>query len=55
MLSAAGQMLGFDSTDLLQRRSEEIEEIKKKRQQQAQLAGYSPAGSLLAGSGILGL
>jgi hypothetical protein len=54
MLSAAGQMLGLDSadygrSDLLQRRSDEIDDVERKRKEAA--SGYSPAG--MAAFGLL--
>ena len=51
-LSPAGQALGWSNGyggDLLRTQAQdEIEETRKKRQQQAQQAGYSPAGQALA-------
>lgn len=58
-LSPAGQALGWTANyggDLLRTQAQdETDEVRKKRTQQAQQAGYSPAGSVLAGMGALGL
>lgn len=57
-LSPAGQALGWSANyggDLLRTQAQdEAEDVRKKRMQQAQQAGYSPAGSVLAGMGTLG-
>jgi hypothetical protein len=56
-LSPAGQALGWSGSyggDLLRTQAdEETDEVRKRRQQQAQQAGASPAGSVLAGMGVL--
>jgi hypothetical protein len=56
-LSPAGQALGWSGSyggDLLRTQAEEeTDDVRKKRTQQAQQVGASPAGSILAGMGVL--
>jgi hypothetical protein len=58
ILSPAAQALGWSVGSagevLREQVDERAEELRKKRQQQAKTAGYSPAGVALSGMGLLG-
>ena len=50
-----GMAGGYGGDALRQQVGEETDELKKKREREAKLAGYSPAGISLAGMGALGM
>jgi hypothetical protein len=48
-----GGQADYGASDLLQRRDDEIEEVKRKRKDAAMRANFSPAGAALIGYGLM--
>jgi hypothetical protein len=54
-LGGMGSVGGYGGAALREQVGEQSDELRKKRQQEAKLAGYSPAGISLVGMGAMGL
>jgi hypothetical protein len=54
-MMALGGMGGYGGSALRQQVGEDTDELRKKKQLEGKLSGFSPAGVTLAGMGLLGL